>query len=389
MTSSHPQHKPRSRQKGFVLTIELLLITTVLIIGSFVGIVAIRDALFKQVVMKQSRTATVVDATGARLGPAIDFDEHDAPRIPYIDRTVAPLAPDPAHKNYRVLISVRDDRFTSREPLYYSNENCTGTPCIKSTSDELSDSTSADGIFGTGSVSYLNAMQGGPNYAVGASPDGIKGFLFRETVESCPVSAEEVKSRYLSKKVVPGSPCEPFTLASGVPANTQCLVNIINDCNCPAGTTDQGDILDKYLVPIDRLLKTTLQSLRSIVPIQHSKVDIGTLCCPAGTELEDDGNLVNAVVYTAINTLLDTLTLGTITEGLVKELLDPLYGEPRCVSAVTLRKAEQVPSALDPSINALEAFQAPFSVNLPADAYAPGDSTSGSDYIFTAPDQEG
>lgn len=387
-------HLPKSqglshRQGGFVLTIELLLITTILIIGTFVGLVAIRDALFKQIQLKQSRNAVVLDSNGNRLGAALDFDEHDAPRIPYIDRSVAPLLPDPNHRNYRVLISVRDDRFTSREPLYYSGDNCTGTPCIKSTSDEVSDSVGPDGIAGSGSVSYLNALQGGPNYAIGASPDRIKGHLFRETPQACPVDVDQIRSRYISKKVVAGTPCEAFSIDNNIPADTRCLVNAVQDCSCPAGSTDQGEILQTYLGPIDALVDTTLGALSLLVPGLPSSVDIGTLCCPVGTVLEDDNNLVNAVVYTAFNTLLAQIPLGPITEGLVREILDPLYGEPRCVSAVTLRSAEEVPSATDPSKNALAPFSAPFSVSLPLDVSGQGQATGSEPFRFVPPEGEG
>lgn len=379
----------RTHQGGFILTIELLLITTVLIIGSFVGIVAIRDALFTQAQLKQSRSAFVIDSNGTRLGAAVDYDEHDAPRIPYIDRSVSPLAPDPNHRNYRVLLSVRDDRFTSREPLYYSGENCTGTPCIKTTSDEISDNVGPDGVSGSGSVSYLNALQGGPNYAVGISPDRIKGHLFRETSEACPVAVEEIRSRYISKKVVAGTPCESFNIENNVPASTECLINALQDCSCPAGSTSQGEILENYLGPIDSLLNETLGTLSLLVPILPSGIDIGTLCCPVGTVLEDDNNLINAVVYTALSSVIEQLSLGPIVEGLVKEILDPLYGEPRCISAVTLRNAQEVLSPNDPSQNALAPFTAPFSVNLPSDINAQDAVYSASGFIFVAPDKEG
>lgn len=377
------------RQRGFVLTIELLLITTILVIGTFVGIVAIRDALFKQAQLKQSRSTTVVDANGARLGVALDFDEHDAPRIPYIDRTVAPLAPDPDHRNYRVLISVRDDRFTSREPLYYSGENCSGTPCIKSTSDEVSDNRGADNIAGSGAVSYLNALQGGPNYAIGASPDRIKGYLFRETAQACPVEVDEIRSRYISKKVVAGSPCEPFSIDNNIPADTRCLVNLVQDCSCPAGSTSQGEIVENYLPLVDALLNTTLGALSLLVPALPSSVDIGTLCCPVGTVLEEDNNLVNALVYTALSSVIDPLPLGPITEGLVNEILDPLYGEPRCVSAVSLRSAEEVTTLANPNQNALAPFSAPFSVNLPSDLAGQNGGSGGGDLRYIPPGPEG
>jgi hypothetical protein len=255
--SNFAGRKPqRVKQKGFIITIELILISTVLVIGTFVGVVAIRDALFKQYIQKQSRDVYVTDSDGRVLGKAIDYDEHEAPRIPYIDRTVEPASPDPAHRNYRALIGIRDDRFTSREPVYYDGANCTGTPCIKAPSDETADNVGIDNLSATGAVGYIYKLQDGPTYAIGRSPDGIKGYLFRETANSCPVSPELIQSRYISQKVVTGSPCEAVSVGTGggdgdfvADADTSCLVaaddplGLIPDCTCPAGFTDQNDVL--------------------------------------------------------------------------------------------------------------------------------------------------
>lgn len=375
------------RQGGFILTIELLLISTVLIIGSFVGVIAIRDALFERAQLKQSRSTIVVDSQGRKLGPAVDYDEHDAPRIPYIDRTVTPAEAGLPLRNYRVLIGVRDDRFTSREPLYYSNADCTGIPCIKSTSDETSDSAGIDRISSTGSVSYLNALQGGPNYAIGASPNRIKGHLYRETPLACP--ATEIRSRYISQKVIAGSPCEDFSMGNSVPANTQCLLSVVEDCSCPTGYSSQGDILENYLTPINRTIRQTIRSLPALVPIRPNDIEIGTLCCPIGTVLEESDNLINAVTYSVLDTAVELLNLGPIVEGLVAEILNPIYAEPRCVSEIRLRRAEEVPSAIDSSQNALAPFSSPFRVNLPSDVNDQANPSSNGGFIFVAPDIEG
>lgn len=166
-------------QGGFVITLELIIIISILGFGTLVGIVMIRDALVKHYVAKQSSEALVADAEGRILGEAIGFDEHDAPRIFYVDRSQETI--------YRTLISVRDDRFTSREAVYYSGTACTGVPCIKAISDELASSRGTDYLPGTGNVSYFNALQGGPNYAVGRGTTGLPGHLFRESALVCPV----------------------------------------------------------------------------------------------------------------------------------------------------------------------------------------------------------
>ena len=151
MTQTHTRARAaKRRQGGFIITVELLLIATILVIGSIVGVIAIRDALVKRIAQQRSQAVLVIDDSGRVLGEALGFDEHEAPLVSYIDRTVPPAAPDPDHRNYRALIGVRDDRFTTREPVYYSGENCTGTPCMKLASDEDTDSIGYDGIAGTG-----------------------------------------------------------------------------------------------------------------------------------------------------------------------------------------------------------------------------------------------
>ena len=77
-------------QAGFVITLELVLIFTILGIGLLVGLVAIRNALFKWFVNKQAQTVWVYDSSDPAkvLGPVRDFDEHEAPRLFYIDRNL-------------------------------------------------------------------------------------------------------------------------------------------------------------------------------------------------------------------------------------------------------------------------------------------------------------
>lgn len=379
--------RPQSphRQGGFVITVELLLITTILVIGSIVGLIAIRDALVKRIAQQRSADVVVIDTNNTVLGKALGFDEHEAPLIAYIDRSVPPLAPDPAHRNYRALIGVRDDRFTSREPVYYSGANCSGSPCIKLSSDEDSDSSGVERVSGSGAVSYLNALQGGPNYAIGASPDGITGYLYRSTPQACPVEVSEIRSRFLSQRVVSGSPCEAYELGQPGEPDTSCLADLGGVCNCPAGTEDQGDILSNYLGPIDALLSTTTAALNTVLLGAVPSVDVGEVCCPTGTRLRDDGNVINAVVYTLLNNVLDELGLvDGLVGGLVDAILQPLSGTLYCESNARLVSAQSVPSADDPAQNALQRFSAPFEVNLPIDAAADGSS-----WISTPPDGEG
>ena len=369
MSNSNAANRPyagrvRKAQGGFVITIELLLLITILVLGSLVGIVAIRDALVKRYVSQQSQKAIVVDAQGKALGEAADFDEHDAPRLFYIDRS--------QDRNYRALIGVRDDRFTTREPLYYAGNSCEGDPCIKAVSDESTDNRGVDGVSASGSVSYFNALQGQPNYAVGQGASGLPGALYREAAQSCPIEVADIGSRWVSQKVVSGSPCEAVSLdAIGTePAYSACLVSVPEPCDCPAGYEDEGDVLDNYLPAINALLDTTLVTLNSVLLLigqQLDPIEVGTLCCPQAMALQES-DLVNAAVYSAITQVLDSARIDQQLRATLDDLLAPLKSDILCEAFVQLQATEPVADPNDPTQNALEAFTAPFRVNLPAAA---------------------
>ncbi|TWC43231.1 hypothetical protein FBY03_101427 [Pseudomonas sp. SJZ079] len=356
----------RKSQGGFVITMELLLLTTILVLGTLVGIVAIRDALVKRYVSQQSQAAIVVDAQGQVLGEAVGFDEHDAPRLFYIDRSQA--------SNYRTLIGIRDDRFTSREPLYYAGNSCEGDPCIKSTSDESADNTGVDGVSGSGSVSYFNALQGQPNYAVGRGSSGLPGALFRETAQACPLESEAIGSRWVSQKVVQGKPCEAVSLdQTGTEASfSECLVSNLEPCACPESYEDEGDLLANYLPLINSTLELTRSTINlTLLPFgeQLEPIEVGTLCCPQAMALQPN-ELINSVVFVAINQVLEKSAISEPLKQLIDPILAPLEGEILCEAFVQLKAAESVAAPGDPEQNALEAFSAPFRVNLPADAGA-------------------
>lgn len=375
--------RTRRRQGGFIITIELILITSILIIGSLVGLAAIRDALFKHYMTQQSRELVVEDANGRALGEVFDVDEHDAPRILYFDRS-------PPSGINRALIGIRDDRFSSREPLYYATPNCSGDPCIKSASDEATDSRDIASDVNAGSVSYLHALQGGPVYAIGpGDPAALPGFLYRGTPQQCPFDGVDVQSRWISQKVIAGAPCEQFTLddPQSVQADTTCLLStgIVDLCTPPPGTVAQDDILSNYIGPVDALVDTTLGTVNALptcalLGVCVPEVEVGTLYCPAGTSLDEDGDLVTALVRTLFDQLRATTDLGLI-EPLLGAVTNTLPGELTCSAVEDFQLAESVPSADDPTRNALDALVAPFQLRAP--------TTASSNWIRTPPDGEG
>lgn len=393
---------PAHKQQGFVLTIELILITTILIIGSIGGIVALRNALIKHQFQQQEQEVVIADSNERLLGKMVSFDEHEAPLVAYVDRTVTSTEANQTAANYRVLIGIRDDRFTTREPIYYDAPNCTGNPCIKSTSDENSDSTGLSGIRATGVVSYFNALQGGPNYAIGRSFDGIKGDLFRSTAAQCPATISEIQSRYVSQKVVSGTPCEDFSVQSAE-ADTSCLVglevtgglvgfgNVIDDVvpceQCPSGMQSQRDILDNYLPLVEPLVDSTLSTLSFLGVVPNVDVTLGEICCPEGMRLEDDDNIVNSIVFIVLKNVLNLLGIDLTSNSLVVDTLRLLgieEGLLSCISDVKLQQAQSVPDNYDPTLNALESFIAPFKVKLNQSPAIQSDQ-----WYYIPPDGEG
>ncbi|MEP2613974.1 hypothetical protein [Marinobacter alexandrii] len=395
-------------QGGFVITLELIIIISILGFGTLVGIVMIRDALVKHYVAKQSSETLVADAAGRVLGEAIDFDEHDAPRIFFVDRS--------QETAYRTLIGVRDDRFTSREAVYYGGTACTGVPCIKTTSDELTSSRGTDYLSGTGNVSYFNALQGGPNYAVGRGDQGLPGHLFRESPLMCPLEPSQVQSRWMSQKVASGEPCESIKLEDEVktPAFTGCLIDAPLDevedpfpgsstalgntnastdtssvgesvaCDCPESMEDQGDILSLYAGAIETLLDSTVLTLNSALLITGQEIpamDVGKICCPINSDLDED-ELVNGVVYIVLQEQVSQLDLAAFpaVQQTINTTLAPMAGDLSCSSPVILKSADSVPDPNEPDANALETFAAPFWVNLPGAA---------SDEWYSTPPTEG
>jgi hypothetical protein len=259
-------------EKGFVITLELVLIFTILGIGLMVGIVAIRNALFVYWQNKKAQTVWVydssVDGTGASapnlLLPVRDFDEHEAPRVFFVDRNVEWCLPfgqidcTPLVRNYRAFVGVRDDRFTTRQRVFYSESGCTGKPCLPAVSNEAADNfaigfittavdTNGDDmadLFDTSQVSfaggqgYLYALQHGPNFGVGADVDQtyngmrLPGTLYRQTADACLENGESILSVWTSQEVTTGEPC------LNLPATLE-----IDAAKCPDGQggTNAGD----------------------------------------------------------------------------------------------------------------------------------------------------
>ncbi|KHM45221.1 hypothetical protein PL71_17170 [Pseudoalteromonas distincta] len=382
-------------QQGYILTIELILIITILIIGSIGGVILVRDALIKRHQTKVDNQITVVDANNRPLGIAVSFDEHQAPLIFYTDRG--------ANNTYRALIGIRDDRFTSREAVYYDAPNCQGNPCLKGLSDEATDSQGVSKLNNTGNVSYINALQQGPNYAIGQLGNTVIGQLLRSTPQQCPANSEQILSRYVSQKVVTGSPCESFEIDKQ-PADSSCLVGVtalgrplvgtdgrelaVSCDTCQTGYESQGDILDLYLPEVESLLKDALKALKFVGVAVGTNFDIelGTICCPEGTRLEEDENIVETLVFTILQTTFELAGIDLVNNLIISETLSLIGIEPGityCKTSLNLVNAEQVIN-ITTGEPALSSLTPPFKVLLPV--HSGQNSTT---WIHTPPKGEG
>ncbi|CAM2759379.1 hypothetical protein [Pseudoalteromonas distincta] len=380
-------------QQGYILTIELILIITILIIGSIGGVILVRDALIKRHQTKVDNQITVVDANNRPLGIAVSFDEHQAPLIFYTDRG--------ANNTYRALIGIRDDRFTSREAVYYDAPNCQGNPCLKGLSDEATDSQGVSKLNNTGNVSYINALQQGPNYAIGQLGNTVIGQLLRSTPQQCPANSEQILSRYVSQKVVTGSPCESFEIDKQ-PADSSCLVGVTalgnpllgtsdqglsQSCDtCQTGYESQGDILDLYLPQVEPLLNTALNALSLVGIGTNVDIELGTICCPEGTRLEDDENIVETLVFTVLKTTFELVGIDLVNNLIISETLSLIGIEPGvtyCKTSLNLVNAEQVIN-ITTGEPALSSLTPPFKVLLPV--HSGQNSTT---WIHTPPKGEG
>ena len=380
-------------QQGYILTIELILIITILIIGSIGGVILVRDALIKRHQTKVDNQITVVDANNRPLGIAVSFDEHQAPLIFYTDRG--------ANNTYRALIGIRDDRFTSREAVYYDAPNCQGNPCLKGLSDEATDSQGVSKLNNTGNVSYINALQQGPNYAIGQLGNTVIGQLLRSTPQQCPANSEQILSRYVSQKVVTGSPCESFEIDKQ-PADSSCLVGVTalgnpllgtsdqglsQSCDtCQTGYESQGDILDLYLPQVEPLLNTALNALSLVGIGTNVDIELGTICCPEGTRLEEDENIVETLVFTILQTTFELAGIDLVNNLIISETLSLIGIEPGityCKTSLNLVNAEQVIN-ITTGEPALSSLTPPFKVLLPV--HSGQNSTT---WIHTPPKGEG
>jgi hypothetical protein len=139
----------RIRPQGFIITLELILIFTILVIGTLVGVIAVRNALFRLAQAKAQFEVVLGDSSDPQvLIKPVNYDLCETPQI---------LCKDPEDGLF-ALIGVRPERFTSRDRVYFTGAGCTGAAYV---------ATPGDASLPVG---YLNALQN-QTYAVGPPSD--------------------------------------------------------------------------------------------------------------------------------------------------------------------------------------------------------------------------
>ena len=115
-------------------------------------------------------------------------------------------------------------------------------------------------------------------------------------------------------------------------------------------------------------------------------VTVGDICCPIGTQLEDNDDLVSSITYTVITKTFDILGLDLIDNRFVNNLLSRLgiqQGTLNCVANINLLSAEPVVDPYNDNFNVLDRFTPPFTINLPTN------NNADDEWLYVAPDGEG
>src|SRR5690606_10042124 len=153
---------------------EAILIFTILGIGLLVGIVAVRNALVQYSSYRSHNRFIVADSSDPAvvLGQVVGFDPHETPLVPFVDYNPEGEVIEANQVNYRALIGVRPSRFTSRQPVFYTEADCgsqMGAVCLAEPGSDAANATfSASGVMEeTGSISYVYPMQSSPSYGIG------------------------------------------------------------------------------------------------------------------------------------------------------------------------------------------------------------------------------
>ncbi len=147
----------RRRPRGFILTLELLVLLSIFGVVAIFVMVLIQQHFVQEAGDYFNRTIFIYDSkapsgSSVLVGRAVSFNALEAPEIIYRDPSSSPpLA---------ALLGVRANNFTTRQSVYYDNANCTGASWMLDPTNPTSGTV--------GEVSDLYGLQG-TAYAIGIS----------------------------------------------------------------------------------------------------------------------------------------------------------------------------------------------------------------------------
>jgi hypothetical protein len=204
--------------------------------------VVLRDALFKYYVTQQDGRFFVADDSDPPIyvGNVVGFDEHEAALLVFVDYHDADTNPLPNGFNFRTLVGVRADRFTTRQAMFYANSDCAGPPvCIAAPGAALAHNLIQDLLpSSSGTISYLNSLQGnGPSYAVGRNlaVSATQDLLFRSSALQCDV---ELTSMWVSQTVSAVTQDSCINIAPGLSGGSLAPFRIAEALTIPGSTAN-------------------------------------------------------------------------------------------------------------------------------------------------------
>jgi len=125
----------RTREAGFVITLEFLLVMAIVVLPLFIGFILLARKTYtlylnqREAVEMPYSKAVVWDSSSPAqvIGQVIGYDAFEAPLIFFRD----------SETKGGVVLGVRRFRFTSLGEVYYSGGDCTGTPYLRQWDSEV------------------------------------------------------------------------------------------------------------------------------------------------------------------------------------------------------------------------------------------------------------
>jgi hypothetical protein len=172
----------RKRSRGFILTLELLLLLAIFGTVIVFALVLVQQHFVQSVSDPFGRTVFIYDSTSPSvlIGRAVGFNQYEAPQVIY-------RIPDPAEP-VAALLGVRPANFTTRPSVFYDSPTCTGGAWM------LDPTNAAAGASGEASDFYATQ---GTAFAIGIA-GGSQNVLYRSTSGAAPGAMPQ--SRWVSER---------------------------------------------------------------------------------------------------------------------------------------------------------------------------------------------